>query len=190
MAERTEPVADLPPSYTPQVVTQAVRYDITGSDAETAPPRAVVMPRPSFLPPPPGYSVPFLPGVHPMPLPVMRPPPAAAPSVSTALTVPEPIGWFKLEWTPAMNKKFMDFLDSPDYDRMKSNQPATKSAGLWAAIGRELASRHTCFVLAANHPSVIKDPRNGVGVPYKKHVRVPAYRSAGAQQGAPCTLAS
>ena len=30
-------------------------------------------------------------------------------------------------------------------------------------VARELAKRWTCFVLSENHPSVLKDPKNGCG---------------------------
>ena len=38
-------------------------------------------------------------------------------------------------------------------------------------MARDLAALHTCFYISDEHPSVLKDPRNGRGVPFRKRAR-------------------
>ena len=128
------------------------------------PPFTPVAPLPDTL----SHGAHFYPS-HPPPL---IPPPAPLANSCTALALPDtapPL--LDLVWTPLMDLKFMQYLDSPAFVEQKSRPKSTKEAGLWASVARDLAAQHTCFYISDDHPSVLKDPRNGRGVPFRKRAR-------------------
>ena len=120
------------------------------------PPFTPVAPLPDTL----SHGAHFYPS-HPPPL---IPPPAPLANSCTALALPDtapPL--LDLVWTPLMDLKFMQYLDSPAFVEHKSRPKSTKEAGLWASVAHDLAALHTRFYISDDHPSVLKDPRNGRG---------------------------